>query len=79
MANVLLFASIKEKLQQQSLSIPTTVSTIGELKSWLVQTYPEIEDDLEDVMWAKNEQFADETEQIEENDVIAIITPVSGG
>ncbi len=79
MAKLLLFVHIKEKVQTDSLVIPAKIRTIAELESWLGEEYPTIKEDLAHVIWAKNEEYVELEEQIEPDDVIAMIAPVSGG
>lgn len=79
MAELLLFVNIKEKLQTDSIAIDPSLETIADLHTWLVAKYPSIEEDLTNIIWAKNEEYVESDEPIHEGDVVAIITPVSGG
>ncbi|NEU30873.1 MoaD/ThiS family protein [bacterium LRH843] len=79
MAELLLFVTIKEKLQTDSITIDPSIKTILELREWMIEQYPSIENDLSNVIWAKNEEYVELDDVIYPTDVVAIISPVSGG
>ncbi|MET3507212.1 MoaD/ThiS family protein [Halalkalibacter oceani] len=79
MASLLLFASIKEKLETDALTIDPELNTIAEVREWLIEQHPEVSADLEQVIWAKNEEYAELSETFSDDDTLAIISPVSGG
>jgi molybdopterin converting factor subunit 1 len=77
--NVLLFGVAKEIVGNNQLALdmkePATVnSLLGELK----QTYPRF-NNLQSLMIAVNDEYADLSQALSEQDEIAIIPPVSGG
>lgn len=51
---------------------------IGELLALLSQKYPEIKKSG-DIVVARNREYVDENEEIEDGDEIALLPPVSGG
>lgn len=77
MNKILFFATLKEEIGQGTIDIDAKNKTIGELKEILVESYPTL--NLEGVMTAINEEFALDVDQIQEEDTIAFIPPVSGG
>ncbi|MCM3760265.1 MoaD/ThiS family protein [Alkalihalobacillus oceani] len=79
MASLLLFASLKEKLGTDALTIDPGLNTIAEVREWLIEQHPEVSADLEQVIWAKNEEYAELSETFSSDDTLAIISPVSGG
>ena len=79
MIKVLLFASAAEKLNQQELVVEQEVSTVQELVDWLQLNYPIIQKDLQHSMIVVNEQYCNKETQLSNEDVVAIIPPVSGG
>ena len=78
MMKVLYFAHIKAKLDrtedQFSFAEPITVQ---QFKNHLYETYPVIRD--EQFQIAVNEEFVRDEDVIHNNDVVALIPPVSGG
>lgn len=77
--NVLLFGVAREIVGNNQLALdmsePATVkSLLGELK----QAYPRF-NDLQSLMIAVNDEYADHSQPLSEQDEIAIIPPVSGG
>ncbi|WP_078555238.1 molybdopterin converting factor subunit 1 [Bacillus alkalicellulosilyticus] len=75
---VLLFAELQEKAGQSELTIEEQDITVSQLKEKLIGLYPDFPA-LTKMMVAINEEFANEEDVIRENDVVAIIPPVSGG
>jgi molybdopterin converting factor subunit 1 len=53
-------------------------TTIKELKKTLVTSYPDLKN-INDFAIAVNEEYAENDTVLKENDVVAIIPPVSGG
>lgn len=51
---------------------------IADLISMLYEKYPEMKKSA-DIVVARNRQYAEEDEEIEEGDEIALLPPVSGG
>ncbi len=81
---VLLFGVAKDIVGSPSLSIPTTTNgkriprTVGELRTFLGKSYPELEQ-LSSLAIAVNNAYAQDTKEINSYDEIALIPPVSGG
>ncbi len=77
---VLYFSSIKDRLKKNSedIDIPENTS-VEEFLSLLKKKYPEIADILDNVMVAVNEEYVDKEHLLKENDIVALIPPVSGG
>lgn len=53
-------------------------SSIKEFKDLLMKNYPKLEN-INSYAIAVNEEYANDTNVLKENDVVAIIPPVSGG
>ena len=77
--NILVFGIVTDILGESSilLDIPTNI-TIEELKYILLNKYQKLSS-IDNFAFAINEEYADDTQIICENDTIAIIPPVSGG
>ena len=81
---VLLFGVAKDIVGSPSLSIPTNANgkripnTVGELRTFLGKSYPELER-LSSLAIAVNNSYAKDDETINSYDEIALIPPVSGG
>lgn len=56
----------------------TDVATVGELKEYMMTTYPQIKK-LNSLMVAVNSEYAQDELTLAANDEIALIPPVSGG
>ncbi len=77
---VLYFSSIKDKIKKSNEHIEINGSiTLNEFLNLLSEKYPEIKDNLKNVMLAVNEEYKDKNYTLKDGDVIAIIPPVSGG
>ncbi len=80
--SILLFAQIREMVGSDCLSVclPDPV-TIGEAVAWLKERYPDIEATLGSCMFARNEEYCEDIEDImlSNGDELAVIPPVSGG
>ena len=77
---ILYFSSIKDKLKKQAEELEIKENTtIEELLTLLQEKYPEIKDILSNVMIAVNEEYKEKKYNLKNNDVVAIIPPVSGG
>ncbi|MBS4200761.1 molybdopterin converting factor subunit 1 [Bacillus sp. FJAT-49732] len=77
MNKILLFAHLKEQAGSSNLTFDVSGKTVRELRDYL-----ESETDLGSlagIMIAINEEFATDETVINEEDVIALIPPVSGG
>ena len=78
---LLFFAAVRELVakDEAKVTLPADVCTVQQLSAWLEVRFPELQGRMKSVRLARNEAFADPTEQIEEGDVIALIPPVAGG
>lgn len=77
---VLYFSSIKDKLKKNSEEFEIDKDiTVEEFLNILAKKYPQIENNLSNVMIAVNEEYVDKDYLLKNNDVVAIIPPVSGG
>lgn len=77
MTKILLFAGHREQLGQDAIPWSETPITVFALKNRLKNDYGLA--DLEQVMIAINEEFADNEAVIKKGDTVALIQPVSGG
>ena len=76
---VLLFGITADLLATSSLEIELeSNSTIQRFKENLLNTYPQLEN-INSYAIAVNEEYASNETVLKENDVVAIIPPVSGG
>ena len=77
---ILAFGIAKDILQTQSLDLvlDSGVTTVNALKEMLKQQYPEFQK-LRSLSIAVNEEYQSDDFELNENDEIVIIPPVSGG
>ncbi len=75
---VLYFAVVREKLKKSEEELDFK-GTVGELKEFLRQKYPELSELLQRVKFAVNEEYVEENYQLRGDEKVAIIPPVSGG
>ena len=76
---ILFFGITTDLLETSSIELTITEhSTVAHLKTALTDAYPSLKK-LESYAVAVNETYATDTVILKENDVIAIIPPVSGG
>ena len=76
---LLLFGITTDLLNTSSLNIEVeNMTTVKELKEILIDKHPQLEN-LHSYAIAVNESYATDETFIKENDVVAIIPPVSGG
>ena len=79
---ILLFGITKDIVGSSTLSVPIAKSaklnTVGELKSYLGRTFPEL-NRLSSLAVAVNNNYAADDFTINSVDEIALIPPVSGG
>lgn len=76
---ILLFGIAKEIVGGSRLSWPSDqIKTVGELKQWILDTYPAFTD-LRSLRFAVNEEYAEDDQMIGPSDEIVLIPPVSGG
>ena len=76
---ILLFGITTDLLETSSLELEVTNScSVKEVKQILLAKYPVLEN-INSYAIAVNESYALDTNILKENDVVAIIPPVSGG
>jgi len=68
----------KDIVGERTVVIETNSKTVGDLRSWLVQNYPSI-NDLRSLFIAVNKNYAADDIVLKETDEIVLIPPVSGG
>ena len=80
--NILLFGITRDIVGSSTLSMSQedfeNLKTVGDLKDFLKQSYPKL-NELSSLAIAVNNAYAEEEEQINVQDEIALIPPVSGG
>jgi sulfur-carrier protein len=72
------FGVTKEILGGKEIVVEAKASTVGGLRTFLEEKYPEITG-LKSLMIAVNSVYAEDTQPLSETDEIALIPPVSGG
>ncbi|MFZ3579301.1 molybdopterin converting factor subunit 1 [Virgibacillus sp. DJP39] len=77
MIDVLFFAELQEKVGEGKVTIKADGITLADLKTKLLAAY-QLEN-LDNVMIAINEEYAQDETVIKTGDVVALIPPVSGG
>ncbi|RAN80333.1 molybdopterin converting factor subunit 1 [Bacillus sp. SRB_331] len=77
MIEVLLFAHLQEEASKPALHIDCENITVTELKEVLIKKYSVAISN--EIMVAVNEEYANEDDIIQTGDVVAMISPVSGG
>lgn len=76
---LILFGISREIVGAKVLKVAAeNVGTVGALKEWLKQQYPQIEK-LSSLAIAVNSEYADDSQVINSESEVAIIPPVSGG
>ncbi|TKK71668.1 molybdopterin converting factor subunit 1 [Ilyomonas limi] len=74
-----LFGVAKDIIGSNKLSITAEdFATVGELKQWLSQQYPKLQQ-LRSVAVAVNSEYAEDNQSLQNAYEIALIPPVSGG
>lgn len=68
----------KDIVGDRNVMVESNVTTVGELRTWLVNTYPALTD-LRSLFIAVNREYADDSITLKETDEIVLIPPVSGG
>jgi molybdopterin synthase sulfur carrier subunit len=76
--NIKSYGIAKDILGDRTVIMETDAATVGELRSWLVNKYPELTE-LRSLFIAVNQNYAEDNARINETDEIVIIPPVSGG
>lgn len=77
MIKVLFFAHIQELVGKDHLIIDDGPLTVKELKAKLISEYQLKQ--LDEIMFAINEEYASDDDYIQNGDIVALIPPVSGG
>ena len=77
MNKILFFAHLRDAVGEESIEMDANEKTVVQLKQQIAETY-KIQK-LDTAMVAINEEFAKDSEIIQEGDIIAFIPPVSGG
>ena len=77
--NLLLFGIASDLLENSSLELDVKKAmSISEFKVFMLKKYPQLKN-INSYAIAVNESYASEEIVLKENDVVAIIPPVSGG
>lgn len=74
------FASFREAAgtEEEVLELPEGI-TISKLLGYIIRMHPEMEKYREQIILSRNKRYANESEEISDNDEIAVFPPVSGG
>jgi len=76
---ILLFGILRDVVGENKLNKEVTSAiTLENLRRDLLDSYPDLQQ-YKNYSIAINEVYAENTHQIKENDVVALIPPVSGG
>ena len=78
MIRIKLFGIARDIVGQGTLEVDSGIRNVGELLDRLRTDYPEF-NKLTSLLVAINEEYAELTDPVNENDVVALIPPVSGG
>lgn len=78
MITVKLFGITRDIVGQPILDIQEQVVNVGQLKEFMISSYPRIKG-LNSLMVAVNSEYAKDEVLIKSTDEIALIPPVSGG
>ncbi|ACD65870.1 MAG TPA: molybdopterin converting factor subunit 1 [Sulfurihydrogenibium sp.] len=76
---VLYFSQVKDKIGKNEEEIEFEGKTLKDLVDVLAKKYPDIKEILKRSMFAVNESYETMDYNLQDNDMIAIIPPVSGG
>lgn len=77
--NILLFGISTDLVGSNSVEFELTKNaSVGDFKTSFQQQFPQLSQ-LNSYAIAVNENYASDTTELKENDVVAIIPPVSGG
>ena len=77
MITVLFFAHLQDQFGKDKIELETGTITVAELKLKLMNDYNF--SSLDQVMFAINEEYAENDDLIKQGDTVALIPPVSGG
>ena len=77
---ILLFGITREIVGKTKLAVPANenITTVKSLKTWLGQQYPAIQT-LSSLAVAVDSEYAQDEQELNSNNEIALIPPVSGG
>jgi molybdopterin converting factor subunit 1 len=78
MIKVKLFGIAKDIVGSRTLNIEQELNTVDDLLSYLKSEYPAFKD-LTSLLVAINDEYANTTAKINQEDEVALIPPVSGG
>ncbi len=73
-----LFGITREIVGQPILELAEPIDTVGQLKNFMMTTYPKIKA-LNSLLIAVNSEYAQDEQLLTSTDEIALIPPVSGG
>ncbi len=77
---LLLFARARELVGQPAVELEVTDRvTIGELRGILADVFPQLGPLSGSLLWAVNNDYADDGRQLQPADTVACFPPVSGG
>lgn len=78
--DVILFGISREIVGEKKLKITPAenIQTVGALKQWMKQKYPQLEK-LSSMAIAVDSEYADDEQNLFDENEVAIIPPVSGG
>lgn len=76
---LLLFASLRDRLQTHRLDLDLPGGTVQDALDQLGARYPQARDLLARIHTAVNEEYREKDAPLREGDVLALIPPVSGG
>ncbi|MEO7110322.1 MAG: molybdopterin converting factor subunit 1 [Polyangiaceae bacterium] len=78
---VLYFAAVRDLVgsPEENIELPSDMNSIARLAEHLAHLHPELVGRLENVRFARNEEFAKSSDAIFDGDTIALIPPVAGG
>ncbi len=77
---VLLFASLRERAGCKSVNVELpALKTVGSLRDEIARQFPDLQPGVSASRVAVNQEFQDDSHQIDGTEEIALIPPVSGG
>lgn len=80
MIKILLFAGLRDALDQSEIEIEIADRTVGELRAMLVEQYPQAKALIGRSIFAVDQKYVDDQYRFESDRVeVAIVPPVSGG
>lgn len=78
--NILLFATLKERAGQSRLTLTLPDgANVDDVRRALVKLYPEMDVNVEHAIASVNQDFATDSDIVQDGDVVAFFPPVSGG